>query len=259
MKAIAAKRAERTKPLYAELGVVLRDDSRPQAYRDRRQREIRAQIDLVNQAAERELREVAQKAATAAERKRWTGTPLTAEQIAEAGLLVRQYEGRTRQEQLGLLADLTADLDTGTVAAARAKARAAEILGLPLGQLARAVEDADPVAKAARHELDALEGVAQYALNEPVRELAMSGLASHKEQGRLKEWSAEYRVRPDVPFLAQIEPDYRGPTIEADGFPNAPFPEPHDPALDALREKVARRAPSPEGPDETAERYAARE
>ena len=86
--------------------------------------------------------------------------------------------------------------------------------------------------------LTAIEGLAQLALNEPLRELAAAGLASPRERLYLKAFAHDRSLRPDAPFTDQVEPGYSGPDVKRDGTPANPFPELHDPERDRQRERV---------------------
>jgi len=259
LRALIAERAAKTAPLIAELGTVLRDDAKPLDHRQRRERELRASIDSINTLYNRRIAQTAHAAAQEPQRRRANGTPLKADQLAEAQLFTDQYRGRTRQEQRQLVSDIAADLEAGATDRALAKARAARTLNIPLGSLQRPLADADPVHRAARDELDAIEGMAELALAEPIRELAAAGFATASERAALKAFAADRSLRPDAPFAAQVEPGYAGPTVADAGFPNAPFPEPHDAERDRQRQRVEHLAGNePASASDAEARYAAR-
>lgn len=252
------ERAAKTKPLIAELGSVLRDDSKPAAYRQRRERELRAEIARVNTEYGNRIGQAAVEAAKDPQR-RWTaGTPLKADQLAEAQLIAEQYRGLSRAEQRPLLADIVADLDAGATSPALIKARAATALGIPLGSIQARLADADPAKRDARDSMDTIEGLTELALAEPIRELAAAGFASASERVALKSFAHDRGLRPDAPFTAQVEPGYAGPSLDNGGTPLNPFPEPHDPERDRQRAQVERIGRDTSTPDEVAARYEGR-
>jgi hypothetical protein len=258
MKALIAERASKSKPLIAELLAVVRDDSKPLEYRQRRERELRAAIAGVNDDYGRRIGEAGVAAAKEPQKRMAAGSALKADQLAEIPLLVEQYRGQPKQIQAQLVVEIGADLAAGAADRALMKARAARALSIPLGQLGPALAKADPVQRDARDELDVIEGLAQLALAEPVRELAHAGLGSSMERTAAKAFAADRGLRPDVPFPAQIEPGYAGVTVEAHGFPNAPFPEPNDPERDRQRERAERLRDNGDPAAGAAARYAAR-
>lgn len=65
------------------------------------------------------------------------------------------------------------------------------------------------------------------------------------------------KLRWDTSLVAQVEPSYIGPALEAGVALNA-FPEPHDPERDRQRAAVERIGRDGSTPDDTAARYAAR-
>jgi hypothetical protein len=237
----------------------VRDDSKPVEYRQRRERELRAQIAGVNEEYERKLNQAALDAYKDPQRRMATGSGWKPEQITEAALYADQYRGRTQIEQRQLVADIAADLAAGATDQARIKARAAQTLGIGLGAVAVQLRDADPAVRGARDEHDVIEGLTELGKMEAIRELAQAGLASSVERVAAKSFAADRGLRPDAPFPAQVEPGYAGLTVERNGFPNAPFPEPHDPELDRQRERVEHtRDVGGETVAEVAARYEAR-
>lgn len=99
---------------------------------------------------------------------------------------------------------------------------------------------ADPVKKDAHYSIEAIEGLAELALHEPLREWASAGLANTRERLFLRAFAHDRELRPDAPFTDQAQPGYSGPDAKRDGTPVAPFPEPHDPERDRLR-KISER------------------
>lgn len=239
---ISRERADKVKPLYLELISVIADDSKQPAYRQRRERELRAQIASINDSYAKRIKEAAQEAAEEPRRKWAEGSGLKAEQLAEVPLVVRQYEGKTKLEQRQLVAEIAADLDAGATARALVKARAAITLDIPLGAVEARLADADPVRREAKHTRDAIEGLTELALNEPLREVAAAGLANVHERVYLKAFALDRKLREDVAFPDQVEAGYTGPDVERNGYPANPFPEPHDPARDEVRAKMERHA-----------------
>ena len=94
----------------------------------------------------------------------------------------------------------------------------------------------DPIRKDASDSLTAIEGLAQLALAEPLRERAAAGLASPQERLSLKAFAHERSLRPDAPFPDQVQLGYAGPDVKRDGTPISPFPEPPDAERDRLRQ-----------------------
>lgn len=257
LRHLISERAAKTKPLIAELVAVLRDDSKHADYRQRRERELRAEIRRINDDYGRRIGETAVEAAKDPQRRWAAGTPLKADQIAEAQLVAEQYRGRTKQEQRQLMADIVADLDADATSQALIKARAATALGIPLGPIASRLAQADPAKRDARDALDGIEGLSKLALAEPLRELAAAGFASASERVYLKSFAADRGLRPDAPFTAQVEPGYSGPSTEH-GTPLNPFPEPHDPERDEHRAQMERIGRDTTTPADVAARYEAR-
>lgn len=83
-------------------------------------------------------------------------------------------------------------------------------------------------------------------------------LLGRRESLYLKAFASQRGLRPDVPFPDQVEPDYGGPTVERDGHPNNPYPEPHDPERDRQRERAERNRVGGEPSADAEARYAAR-
>jgi len=256
---LIAERAAKTKPLILELGTVIRDDEKPVAYRQRRERELRSEISRTNEQYAKRIGEAALEAAEDPRRRYAVGSPLKPEHLTEAQLIVEQYRNRpARQERQQLVADIRDDLRAGNTTGARIKARAATVLNIPLGPLAAQLSDADPEKRDARDTLDTVEGLVELALAEPIRELAAAGFANVHERVALKSFAGDRGLRPDAPFPDQVMPGYAGPTANS-GTPVNPFPEPHDPERDRQRAVVARIGRDPSEPADTAARYAARE
>lgn len=235
---INRERASKVAPLWRELRGVQTDEALPLEYRQRRERELRAQIERINEDASRRIVEAATEAAEEPQRNYAAGTGLKAEQLAEVPLIVEQYRGRTPPEQRQLVAEIAADLSAGATARALVKARAATTLRIPLGSVEPQLAKADPIKRDAQDALDAIKGLAEVALAEPQRELAMAGLATASQRLALLNFAAERGLRPDASFAEQVQPGYSGPSVEGDGYPSAPFPEPHDPQRDQQRERV---------------------
>jgi hypothetical protein len=238
---ISRERAEKVRPLYVELGSVVRDDAKPAEYRQRRQRELLEQIDNINATYDRRIRETAMEAMEEPQRLFAAGSPLKPEQLSEAQLIVEQYRSRpARQERQQLVADIAEALKAGDTAGARVMGRAAAALNIPLGSVATQLNLADPVKKDAHDSMTLIEGLALLALNEPLRERAAAGLANVQERLFLKAFAHDRSLRPDAPFPDQVEPGYSGPDVNRHGTPANPFPEPHDPERDRLRERAER-------------------
>lgn len=229
------ERREKVKPLLLELRTAMADDALPLEYRQRRERELRVQIAGINDGYAKRIGEATKEAMEDPQRKWAERSGLKAEQLAEVPLFVEQYRGKTLIEQRQLVAEIAADLDAGATSRALVKARAAATLGVPLGPVESRLAEADPVMRDAKHAMDALRLLAELAGAEPMRELAMAGLANARERLALNNFAAERGLRPDAGFTDQVQPGYSGPTVERDGFPNAPFPEPHDPERDRQR------------------------
>lgn len=235
---------------------MIRDDSLPVEYCQRRERELRAQIASVNSTYERRIKEAAMEGMEEPQRLLATGTPLKPEQATEAQLVAQQYQGRPHRH---LVSAIAADLRAGNTGGARIKARAAEALNIDVGSLGAQLTLADPVKKEAHDSLTAIEGLAQLALHEPLREWAAAGLANTSERLFLKAFAHDRGLRPDAPFPDQVLPGYAGPDAKRDGTPVAPFPEPHDPERDRQRESAERhRGDEGYDPALTAKRYEAR-
>ena len=252
---LIAERATKTKPLIAELGNVLRDDSTHPQYRQRRERELRAEIQAINDDYGARIGKAAGEAAKEPQRRWSAGTPIKSERLAEAQLVVEQYRGTTRQEQRQLVADIQAALAADDASTATVLARAARALKIPLGPVEAQLAQVDPAKRDARDALDVIEGLTELALAEPIRELAAAGFASASERVALKAFAHDRGLRPDAPFTDQVEPGYAGPSVEHAGTPVNPFPEPHDPQRDQQRAKVERMARDTEDPAATAARY----
>jgi hypothetical protein len=101
--------------------------------------------------------------------------------------------------------------------------------------------------------------LADLALAEPVRELAHAGLGTSMERIAAKAFAADRGLRPDVPFPVQVEANYGGVTVESNGFPNAPFPEPHDRERDRQRQKAETMRDAGERASDAEGRYTARD
>jgi hypothetical protein len=253
---LSAERKAKVDPLYLELNTAIRDDSLPLEYRQRRERELRAQIDSTNSTYERRIREAAMEAMEGPQRLLAAGSSLKPEQATEAQLVAQQYQGRPPRHLVDAIGQA---LNAGDTTGARIKARAAEALNIQLGSLGPQLMLADPIKKDAHDSLTVIEGLAELALNEPLREKAAAGLASTQERLFLKAFAHDRSLRPDAPFTDQVEPGYTGPDLKRDGTPVAPFPEPHDPERDRQREKVERhRGDEGYDPTLTAKRYEAR-
>jgi len=255
---LSTERSAKTQPLLLELASVLRDDSKPAEYRQRRERELRAQVAGINEDYARRIGQAAVEAVEEPRQRYAAGSPLKQEHLTEAQLIVQKYLNRpARQQRQQLVADIAADLKAGNTTGARVKALAADTLDIPLGPLAAQLNNADPLKRDARHALDAIEGLVELTLNEPLRELAAAGLASARERLYLKAFADQRDLRPDAPFPAQVDGGYSGPTVQA-GTPLNPFPESHDPKRDALRAQVERIGRDTTTPADTAARYEAR-
>ncbi len=259
LRALSAERASMTKPLIAELGTVLRDDSKPVDYRQRRERELRAQIRAINDDYGARIGKAAVEAARDPQRRWSAGTSIKPERLAEAQLVVEQYRGSTRQEQQHLVTDIHAALEADDATTATMLARAARALRIPLGSVEARLAQADPAKRDARDALDVIEGLTELALAEPIRELAAAGFASASERVALKAFAHDRGLRPDAPFTAQVEPGYAGPSVEHAGTPVNPFPEPHDPERDRQRAQVERIGRDTETPADVKARYEARD
>lgn len=252
---LSRERADKVKPLYMELNAVLRDDSTQPDYRQRRDRELRAQIASINDTYAKRLKEAALEAAEEPARLLAAVSALKPEQVAQAQLVAQQYQGRPPRH---LVDAIQQALRVGDSTGARIKAMAAEALNVQLGSLGSQLMMADPIKKDAHDSLTAIEGLTELALAEPLRELAAAGLANAHERLSLKAFAHDRGLRPDAPFPEQIEPGYSGPDAKRDGTPVSPFPEPHDPKRDELRER-AERARGGESTAAVEARYAARD
>jgi hypothetical protein len=170
---INAERKAKVEPLYAELRVTQTDDSMaptPEviAFRQRHERELRAQIAGVNETHARRIKEAASEAAQEHYLRLATGTPYKPEQVAQAQMVAQQYQGRPPRH---LVDAIQQALNAGDPTGARVKALAAETLNVQLGALGAQLLDADPIRKEAKDAIEAIEGLAELALNEPLREL----------------------------------------------------------------------------------------
>jgi hypothetical protein len=254
------ERREKVAPLILELNAVIRDDSQTEKYRQRRERELRADIANANERYERRIRDAAQEAAADPRQRLAVGSAPKAEDLADTQLYVTQYERReTPQERRQLVDAIGADLEAGNMRGALNKARAAETLNIPIGAFAAQLHRADPIKRSAQEELDVIEELTKLALAEPIRELAHAGLLAARERLPLKTFAFQHQLREDQPFMDQIEPGYTGPTVERDGYPMSPHPEPHDPERDMQRVAVERhRGDEGYDPALTAKRYEAR-
>ncbi len=256
---LSTERSAKVKPLMLELNTVIRDDSTPADYRQRRERELRADINSTNDEYNRRIGEAALEAAKEPQQRYAAGSPLKPEHLGEVGLIVEEYRHRpARQERAQLTIAIRDDLAAGNTTGARIKARAAQALNIPLGPLAAQLNDADPAKRDARDTLDVIEGLVELALAEPVQELALAGLATVSERVALKAFADQRGLRPDAPFTAQVEPGYAGPSVEHAGTPVNPFPESHDPERDRQRAQMERIGRDAADPADTVARYEAR-
>ena len=259
IRTLSADRANKVKPLILELTTVIRDDSKPADYRQRRERELRAEISRTNEEYNRRIGQAALEAVEEPRQRYAAGSPHTQEHLTQAQLIVAKYQGRpARQQRQQLVDEIAADLRAGNVTGARVKALAADTLDIPLGPLAAQLNHADPIKRDAQDTLDTIEGLNELALHEPLREQAAAGLLGTRERLFLKVFADQRGLRPDVPFPDQVEPGYSGPDVKTAGTPLNPFPEPHDPKRDEQRAVVDRIGRDTTTPADTAARYAAR-
>jgi hypothetical protein len=226
----------KVQPLFLELDTLIRDDSLRPEYRQRRERELRAEIDRVNTEYAKRIGEYVAEASREPTQRLRAGTSAKAEHLTEAQLVVEQYRGKTKQEQQHLVEDIAADLAAGDGTAARIKERAARALGIPLGPLAPQLNNADPIKRDARDSLDVITAMAELAAVEPIRARAAAGFGTPAEAVRLKEFASGRGLRLDVPFAQQVEPGYTPPG----GAGMNALPEPYDPVRDKQRATAQR-------------------
>jgi hypothetical protein len=183
LRARIAERAKQTAPLYRQLAELTGPDADrlPPEHRERRRKEIEADLARLNAAAAADVRQLAQEAAKEPRRLLATGTPLAADQLAEAGLLARQFEGRTTIEQRNLLADARQALADGAVDRARVLARAGQTLGVTDGQLDADLAKLDDVRERGRHGIDVIEWLVTASDADATRERVLAGIASPQE------------------------------------------------------------------------------
>lgn len=121
---------------------------------------------------------------------------------------------------------------------------------LPMQRSYQRRQPASPVKRDARYSVEAIETLAKLALAEPARELAVAGFATVSERIALKHLADTAGMRPDAPFIPQLDsPPSNG------GVPLGVFPEPFDPDHDQQRKDVERlRIGGWEDPADTAAR-----
>jgi hypothetical protein len=179
--------------LYRQLAELTGPDADrlPAEHRERRRKEIEAELADRNRAAAADIRQLAQEAAKAPRRLLATGTPLTADQLSEAGLLARQYEGRTTIEQRQLLTDARAALAAGAVDRARVLARAGKVLGVTDGALDGELAQHDDAVVRGRAGIDSIEWLVSASDADARRERVQAGIASPAESIADKLWAEQ--------------------------------------------------------------------
>jgi hypothetical protein len=258
IRTLSAERDSSLAAIILQLTSVLTDDSKPADHRQRRERELRAEYSAIEADYGQRIGKAAAEAKEEPQRRLAAGSGWKPEELAEVQLLVAQYGSKsTRQERQHLVDAIRADLGAGNVAGARIKARAAEALSIPFGDLAPELHRADPVTRDASDTLSAIEGLVELVGMEPTRMRAAAGYATVPEQVRVKGLAQHLGLRWDTPLPAQVEPDYTGPTLEA-GVPLNAFRERPDAEREAQQAQVERIGRDGETPADTAARYAAR-
>lgn len=235
---LMVERANKVAPILRQLQTVIRDEDTPAERRQQRERELRTQMELVNEKYERLINAAVEEAKREPERAMVEGSGLSAAELAEAAMVADEYRPLSDPERNGLVREIEADLRAGRTSGARIKARAAQTLRIPIGPLAGQLIEADPAKVQARDAHLAILALHEAAGMEPVRERLAAGLGSAAESVRVKEFAASRQLRRDVSFTAQVQPGYSGPTIRSGA--QSPWPEPHNPELEKQRELVER-------------------
>lgn len=244
--------------LILDLNSIVTNDSTPKEHRTRREAELRAEYAGLTTEYAKRISQAATEAAEEPGRRLHAGTPHAAEELAEAQLYVTEYTNKaSRQERDQLKVELAADLRAGNLPGARAKARAAKTLGIPLGELETQLLRADPAKRDAADSLSVIKELVELAGMEPIRMRAEAGYATAAEQMVVKEFAAERKLRWDTSLMAQTDPNYTGPGLSA-GVPLNAFAERPDAERERQQATVRRIGRDPSTPDETAARYAAR-
>jgi hypothetical protein len=188
-KEIEAARKQAVAELRAKLAALKAvDDGRhPPGFVEAQRRPLLAEWERVNGQARQAYGEWAATRARDAERRQAEGTPLTEADLAEAALIVRQWEGRTQTEQRLHVAQEAARLARlGANDKARRFHRAAEALGVADSEAAQLLAAADPVRRKARIELETYAEAGAALERRILEERGAEGLLSAGESVRLK-------------------------------------------------------------------------